>query len=177
MPESASTALYDIVAKHEETLLAEWLREQRSASSRRLDPISDSDVRDQSRELLELFRDALRSGDLTDIRGDSWTQVRELLASVSRSRTQQGFSPSEIAMFVFSLKQPIFELMRQHLEHDPARLATELWNATVVLDKLGSIRRRSSRGAARRSSRGNSRTCSSCRRRSSRSGRAFSRCR
>ena len=137
MPESASTALYDIVAKHEETLLAEWLREQRSASSRRLDLISDSDVRDQSRELLELFRDALRSGDLTDIRGDSWTQVRELLASVSRSRTQQGFSPSEIAMFVFSLKQPIFELMRQHLEHDPARLATELWNATVVLDKLG----------------------------------------
>ena len=137
MPEPASTALYDIVAKHEETLLADWLREQQAATTRRRDLISDSDVRDQSRELLRLFRDALRSGDLTDIRGESWSPVRDVLASVSRSRTQQGFSPSEVAMFVFSLKQPLFSLLRQHLESDPARLATELWNATVVLDKLG----------------------------------------
>jgi hypothetical protein len=34
--------------------------------------------------------------------------LRELLAGFSRSRGLQGFSPSEMAMFVFSFMRPVF---------------------------------------------------------------------
>ena len=39
--------------------------------------------------------------------------TKEVLSSISRSRAAQGFSPSETAMFVFSLKQPLFEVLKR----------------------------------------------------------------
>ena len=63
--------------------------------------------------------------------------MREILTDLSRSRGQQGFSPSETATFIFSLKQPLFTRLRQELEQDADTLANEYWAATVLLDELG----------------------------------------
>jgi len=61
----------------------------------------------------------------------------DFLAGASRSRALQGFSPSETATVVFSLKQPLFTRLRQEFSANAEALADELWNATVLLDKLG----------------------------------------
>jgi rsbT co-antagonist protein RsbR len=62
--------------------------------------------------------------------------VKDELAQISKNRAIQGFSPSETAMFVFSLKQPLLTLAQQQLGHDGKRLADVFWDLTVVLDKL-----------------------------------------
>jgi rsbT co-antagonist protein RsbR len=56
---------------------------------------------------------------------------------MSRSRARRGFTPSDTALFVFSLKKPLFERLRQEFADDATALADEMWNATVLLDKLG----------------------------------------
>jgi rsbT co-antagonist protein RsbR len=61
--------------------------------------------------------------------------VREILYTISRARAKQGFTPTETAMFVFSLKEPIFNMLRAKLSGDD--LATESWKATVLLDQFG----------------------------------------
>jgi rsbT co-antagonist protein RsbR len=38
---------------------------------------------------------------------------------------------------VFSLKEPLFALLRQKIGKNPDRLAEEIWTATLLLDKLG----------------------------------------
>jgi rsbT co-antagonist protein RsbR len=63
--------------------------------------------------------------------------VREFIGEVSRSRAIQGFSPSETATFVLSLKQPLFTRLRKTHDGQPDYLFEDLWNATVLLDKLG----------------------------------------
>jgi rsbT co-antagonist protein RsbR len=63
--------------------------------------------------------------------------VRDLLASLSRDRSHQGFSPSATATFVFSLKQPVFDYLRQELDQDATALAAETWAVTTLLDDLG----------------------------------------
>ena len=50
--------------------------------------------------------------------------MRELLDDFSRDRAMQGYSPSETATFVFSLKQPLFELLRRELGRTPDRSPT-----------------------------------------------------
>jgi rsbT co-antagonist protein RsbR len=60
-----------------------------------------------------------------------------VLEDVSRSRATLGLTPSETASFVFSLKEPLFALLRQKIGKDPDRLAQEIWRATLLLDKLG----------------------------------------
>ncbi|MEJ1966120.1 MAG: STAS domain-containing protein [Gammaproteobacteria bacterium] len=132
---SAQTAL-DKALANEQELLAEWVQLQLSSNTLRSDLIRESELREQSREFVSLLRAALGTGAPFSLTSGEWSGVRDYLAGVSRSRAEKGFSPSETAVFVLSLKQPVFARMRKQLESLPSELADALWDATKVLDKL-----------------------------------------
>jgi rsbT co-antagonist protein RsbR len=128
--------LPDLLTKHEATVLAEWTALQLQPMSFRADLTSEQELRDESRRFLGLVRQAAGAG-TADIHAAAWQPVREFLGGLSLARARQGFSPSETATFVFSLKQPIFNVLRQEIGHDAGALAEELWAATLLLDALG----------------------------------------
>jgi rsbT co-antagonist protein RsbR len=59
-----------------------------------------------------------------------------MLAELSRSRARLGFTPSETAIFVLSLKKPLFDRLRREMGSDAQALADEMWRATMLLDRL-----------------------------------------
>jgi len=128
--------LSEILRKHQKDVLKDWMKEQMAAPTFRPDLIKEQELYDQSAEFLGLFVDAAQSGNLTDIQAPEWTKVREMLAELSRSRAERGFTSSDTAIFVFSLKQPIFNRLRLEVGEDPDVFADEMWVATVLLDKL-----------------------------------------
>jgi rsbT co-antagonist protein RsbR len=100
--------------------------------------MSEGELRDHSKRFLDLFRTGLQGMDGSlDIDSSNWSGARELLSDISKSRARQGFTPSETATFVFSLKQPHFESIRNAYAKDAEGIARETWTATVLLDKLG----------------------------------------
>jgi rsbT co-antagonist protein RsbR len=129
--------LLDIIDKHENEILVDWLRLQNESLSRRRDALSDVQLKSDSHALLTAIREALLSGRGTDTSGGEWSNVRNLLRDLSRQRALAGFSPTETAMFIFSLKQPLFERLRTEFSSDPDGLARELWNVTTLIDQLG----------------------------------------
>ncbi len=135
MPEAAPTRLPDILGRHQQEILDDWLKLQAETFSRRRDLISDEELKQQSASFLQ----GLRSAAATDLdpRGPAWQGVRDLLGEISTSRVRQGFSPSETATFVFSLKQPLFARLNRELASDTRALAEETWTATRLLDALG----------------------------------------
>jgi rsbT co-antagonist protein RsbR len=138
MSQAATSKLRDTIARNERDLLAKWMENQVSSSVLRRDLIDDEELQDQSKRFLAAFRTSLQSSDgAIDISGPAWTETREVLAEISRGRAKQGFSPSETATFVFSLKQPLLEALRKDLARDPESLLNEIWNGTLILDKLG----------------------------------------
>jgi len=132
---SAITAL-DRALANEQEVLSEWVQLQLTSTSLRSDLMKEGELREQSREFLTLFRAALATGSQFSLTTGDWSAVRDFLAGVSRSRALQGFSPSETATFVLSLKQPIFARLRKQLEGSASELADALWAATVALDKV-----------------------------------------
>jgi rsbT co-antagonist protein RsbR len=131
----AQTSLAQHFQKHQQQILEEWLRQQLGAASLRSDLLKESELREQSREFLKSFIDAAQAG-AEDLDAPSWKSTKEVLSSISRSRAAQGFSPSETATFVFSLKQPLFEVLKR--ESLPAQELTDgTWRVSVLLDKLG----------------------------------------
>jgi rsbT co-antagonist protein RsbR len=132
-----ATAIPEIVAKYEDELLDEWVAAQLAATSLRRDLMRDEDLREQSRRFLTLFTQSLRKASVIDPHDSTWDPVRGFLDEVSRSRARQGYSPSETATFVFSLKQPLFEKLRREVGRDAQALADEIWKATLLLDRLG----------------------------------------
>ncbi|AFZ15407.1 anti-sigma-factor antagonist [Crinalium epipsammum PCC 9333] len=127
----------EILKNYQAGLLTGWMKEQAAAGLRRDNFIKETELRQQSTEFLSLLTDATQSGNLTNIQTSEWNRVREILTSISNSRARQGFSPRDIALFVFSFKQPLFEQLRQELAGNSDAIADEIWLATDLLDKLG----------------------------------------
>jgi rsbT co-antagonist protein RsbR len=137
MSTTPTSALVDLIQQNEETLLQEWLREQERASTRRASLISLDELTSESREFLRLLRETLRNASALDLDAPDWAEIRDYLARLSRTRAEAGFMPSETAMFVFSLKQPLFVLLTDELGGDANALGGALWEATLLLDSLG----------------------------------------
>ena len=127
--------LQAIIEKHQKDIQADWLREL-ATSTRRSDLMTDSEIQEQSTELLAGILEGVKSGELRDLDGRAWDRVREIIQAISASRARQGFTPSETATFVLSLKQPIFNLVRKELSKSPDEMFQEIWNANVLIDKL-----------------------------------------
>src|SRR3954447_12965712 len=128
--------LADLIARHQDALLAEWIEAQQRASTRRRDLIGDDELERDAREFFRLLRDALVNGSV-DPAAPAFAPLRDYLAAVSRSRAEAGATPAETAMFVFSFKQPLFSRLGDELADDAEALRDALWQATVLVDRLG----------------------------------------
>jgi rsbT co-antagonist protein RsbR len=132
MEQTQNTSLTDILSQHELEILSDWMALQRGAATRRADLISDADLHRQSKDFLSTFRQGVASGKLDDIMAPAWEPAREIVADLTRARARMGFTPTETAIFVFSLKQPLFRALKTD-----GRMGEDLWNISAVLDKLG----------------------------------------
>jgi len=130
-------AISDLIAKDEPGILRDWIDSQVSTGTSRPDLIDSNELREQSRRLLQVMRKGLANGAGGDLKDASWTETRELLQDFSRARARQGFSPSETATFVMSLKRPLFERLQRHAGSDATALGSALWEASQLLDGLG----------------------------------------
>jgi rsbT co-antagonist protein RsbR len=94
MPPRSGHTLRNVLNQHEKEIHAEWVEHQLAAATLRSDLMREAQLREQSREFLSLFQAAVQSGEVERVDGPSWKPMQEFLAAVSRSRAQQGFSPS-----------------------------------------------------------------------------------
>jgi len=123
-------AVARVVAEHRDDLLAEWVAAQSGVRG-----ASAAEARRQATEFLGLLQPALATG-ATSPDARAFDAVRGFLGDLSRSRAVDGFSPSETATFVFSLKEPLFRRLRADAATADA-LADSVWAATRLLDALG----------------------------------------
>jgi rsbT co-antagonist protein RsbR len=129
--------LKTILKNHEDQIVSDWIREQLSSIGVRRDLIKEQLLSEQCRDFFRALQDGMTRDGNMDVARPEWASMRSLLTAVSRARSELGFSPSETATFVFSLKRPIFNRLRAVFEADPAALTRELWVSTEILDRLG----------------------------------------
>jgi rsbT co-antagonist protein RsbR len=138
MAEPQKGGLAAVFAKHEGDILTDWVREQGALQSRK-DPVQETETRRVSKEFLSALTATLSSGAEPSPEGAAWERVREILTELSSARASQGYTPAQTAVFVFSLKQPVFKRISAEFARDPQALGDTLWAATLLLDRLGLI--------------------------------------
>jgi len=129
----------EILRKSERELVPRWVSFQAATNSNsRGVAIKPAELEVDSREFLRLFTQAIQDErDGSDAASQHWNSVRDFLGGVSATRAKLGFTPSETARFVFSFKEPLFDLLRQELKNDPQTLIESLALGTKILDDLG----------------------------------------
>lgn len=114
----------ELLQENEEPVFKRWLEIAGSSSSGHVDRGS---LISQLRELYQALRQSLgESSDSSDLRG--------LLAELSRSRARQGFTPTETATVVFGLKEALYEVVEN--DGSPEALRGFVWFSRVI-DELG----------------------------------------
>jgi rsbT co-antagonist protein RsbR len=126
-----------IIAAHQPEILGEWLDLLKKAGALESGRIKEAELETQCR----LFLDLLIKG-MAQSHGDEssppFDRVRETLADISRSRAMQGFTPTETASFIFSLKKPLLDAVSGTAASGGAALsADDSWQVTFLLDRLG----------------------------------------
>jgi rsbT co-antagonist protein RsbR len=130
------SAFHQIIRANESAILSGWIAEMSSAT-RRSDLMNDADLKQQAAEFLKVFTDAAQTG--SDVQTPAFAPVREFLKEIAKSRMEQGFTAAETAMFVLSLKQPIFNALKEAFKVNPSELVSEIWISGDVLDQLAML--------------------------------------
>ncbi|MBW4499352.1 MAG: STAS domain-containing protein [Scytonema hyalinum WJT4-NPBG1] len=133
---SNGSKIPEVLEKYEAQLLADWMQAL-VADNASKGLIKETQLREECQEFLSLLRTSVHNGNLTNVQSSDWRSVREMLTSVSRTRSQKGFTPSETATFILSFKQPLFARLREELAGDANALLDDTWLATTLIDQLG----------------------------------------
>ncbi len=128
--EATAPRLTDVLRTHEDRLVARWVELAGATVRGRLT------TRELERDCRELFAVLVPVADASadDLERERFTEVRALLAELSRNRARQGFSPSETASSVFALKRAVSELTA---EDDDPELFRRLLAFSSLMDSLG----------------------------------------
>jgi rsbT co-antagonist protein RsbR len=106
MTEDESAALAQLLVERSNDVLSAW--ERRLSPSVR-SQISATELHAELRLQWDAFVAGIASG--RDTRGDSFAELRGLLAELSITRARQGFSPTETADSVFALKGALLDVL------------------------------------------------------------------
>ena len=127
--------LKSTLASNGSEILAEWLNLLRREGALSSGRIKDAELQTQCRTFLQRMTEALDKQKTEG--GAAMASVRDFLGEVSRSRALQGFSPSETATFIFSLKQPIFTALTKRVGANTGEIIDTTWQINLFLDELG----------------------------------------
>ncbi len=135
-PQENSSRVTGILSSHREELLESWLNRQIASQKLKSDSQETSELRRNSHDVLNCVADAAQASGIDNTRSDAWGTARETLTEISRNRAKEGFTPTQTATFVFSLKQPVFDLLaREYGAADD--LAKDIQRVSALIDELG----------------------------------------
>ena len=117
------------------TILRDWTAQLRSTLQRR-DLMDERDLDAQAAEVLSAITAVSSETKLEDFGAAAWRPLKDMLAALSVARAQLGFSASETALFLLSLKPAIFAQVRQKYAQTADLLFAHLSVVDGFLDKL-----------------------------------------
>src|SRR4051812_19201076 len=106
--ETVKNRLPELLKRQQAAILEEWMKDQLKEAGVHSGGLSEAEVREQSRSLLQALMQGSQQGGMDDLSGPQWAPLRELLADISHARARAGSTPAAAARFVFSLKQALF---------------------------------------------------------------------
>lgn len=125
-----------VLQEQSDELLDGWLEQLALVGVQRPGMASEGGLREQCRELLDALRRLAGDGDPARLDLGTSAEIRELLDEISRARVRMGVSPRDNALFVFSLKRPLFRQLFEAAPDDADVLMEELWTASRLVDQL-----------------------------------------
>ena len=113
-----------------------WQRQLGEAAGNVVKTLGEEAIRKRSGEMLDHLTKALPSGD--DVNTEAYAPIREFLRTFSRDCTVQNLSPSEVATYVFSMKDALLNTLQEKYPNK-AKLNEIVGLVNRVVDKISLV--------------------------------------
>lgn len=120
-----------ILKENKEAILSSWIAKQQGEN----EYFNAEDQAADSQELVDVLVNSLNETTLEDKDAKGFEKVNEILMGISVSRAKQGFSPRETGVFLFSLKEAVFEVLSQNIS-EPAVLYADSLKISKIIDNM-----------------------------------------
>ena len=128
-----------LLAERRDEILNLWIKERLEADEFRDELISKKDLREQSRQVLEMLVQGIQDSAGGGFDHPAFDDLRSYLNEISHMRAVKGYTPLENATYVLSLRNVVGPLLAEELEGDAAALLKEMNYFTRLLDKMGLV--------------------------------------
>lgn len=128
-------SIIKFLQKNRKKLLESWLNTLLSDLVLRDDLMTNEELRTDSEELLNNLINNLNESNIKDPGAREFEPIFEILAGISMTRAKKGFSATETAFFVLSLKNTLLDLIAEGMNNDPAALQTSI-DINKLMDAL-----------------------------------------
>ena len=134
-----SLLVVELLAKRRDEILNRWIKERLDSDEFRDELISKKELRQQSREIVEMLARFIKESNGGDFDKSAFDELRIFLNQISHQRAVKGYTPVENASYILSLRDALMPLLVEELADDAAALAREMTYITKMLDKMGLV--------------------------------------
>jgi rsbT co-antagonist protein RsbR len=131
--------IVDVLQHRQDELLNIWIRERLESGEFREELISKKELQSQSRQIIEMLARAMRDAAGRDFDDPAFNELRAFLNHISRERAFKGYTPTENATYILSLRDAVLPLAIEEADGDADSLVRDITRFTRLLDRMGLV--------------------------------------
>lgn len=125
-----------LINKYQAAILDDWINHLKG-QARHGDTLGGEQLQRHCSQFLRAVAEAMSDDHTNNIENRPWDEVRNVLTEISETGAREGFTPKDTAIFVFSVKQPLFARVQEEFAQKPEALSAAIWKLNMLLDSLG----------------------------------------
>lgn len=132
MADGRGSRIPQVIHRHQQEILDEWLREAGAGGS----AAREADLSSDAARILSALGSATDLQALDEVSGPQYEPTRELLTDISRARMRLGATPTDTANFIFALRAVLVGRLRREYATDIDGLMADTVVASRLIDQL-----------------------------------------
>jgi rsbT co-antagonist protein RsbR len=131
--------IVNLLSTRRDEILNLWIKGRLEADEFRDELISKKDLREQSRQVLDMLAQAIPASGSAGFEHPAFEDLRAYLNEISHMRAVKGYTPTENATYILSLRNVVLPLLSEELEGNAEALVGETNYFTPLLDKMSLV--------------------------------------
>ena len=134
-----SRRVVELLSTRRDEILNIWIKGRLESEDFRDELISKQELRQQSQQIVEMLATALGEAGDANFTHAAFDELRAFLNEISRQRAVKGYTPSENATYILSLRNVVLAILAEDFEGDTVTLVRAMDQFTRLLDKMGLV--------------------------------------
>src|SRR5918912_634971 len=123
---SEASPVVNLLVKRHDEIINLWIKDRLDSGEFRDELIPKNELRRQSQQIVDMLARSIKESEGADFESPAYDELRSFLNEISRARAVKGYTPTENATYILSLRNTILPLMAEEMHGDAEAFVREM---------------------------------------------------